>query len=293
MMSFWGEGDFLLVYHSDLRSRWNCCQVISHRSQQNHNHQQQEECCRVFTELFVLRGTAKNYPFSYIKGRLRKVAPLPVVKIPLECFDTIGLESERASARKKIERWGTGMVICLECGANDLHMVQLMPLPPIISCFSKIQNGLSLWCRLTQVVLEKKAIKRMVCVMDAITIIRNTDLVQHKYSDQWTRQCHMLFQAINKSCSSWQTQNLNKRIDDDVCNCWLPYTLKIIYTKLQCCWVMQETKNLTLWPAVKYTSTICHQKVFHTADLKQFTRHAVLLSGYDSHNNGNNKSSTK
>jgi len=33
------------------------------------------------------------------------------------------------------------VVICLEYGANDL-MVQLMPLPPIISCFSKIQNGL-------------------------------------------------------------------------------------------------------------------------------------------------------
>jgi len=30
----------------------------------------------------------------------------------------------------KIEWWGTGMVICLEWGANDLHMVQLMPLPP-------------------------------------------------------------------------------------------------------------------------------------------------------------------
>jgi len=26
--------------------------------------------------------------------------------------------------------WGTGMVICLEWGANDLHMVQLMLLPP-------------------------------------------------------------------------------------------------------------------------------------------------------------------
>jgi len=25
--------------------------------------------------------------------------------------------------------------------ANDLHMVQLMPLPPIISCFIKIPNG--------------------------------------------------------------------------------------------------------------------------------------------------------
>jgi len=32
------------------------------------------------------------------------------------------------------------MVICLERGA-DLHMVQLMPLPLNISCFSKIQIG--------------------------------------------------------------------------------------------------------------------------------------------------------
>ena len=32
------------------------------------------------------------------------------------------------------------MVICLEWGANDLHMVCLMPLPPVISCFIKIQN---------------------------------------------------------------------------------------------------------------------------------------------------------
>jgi len=31
------------------------------------------------------------------------------------------------------------MVICLERGANDLHMVQLMSLPPVISCSSKIQ----------------------------------------------------------------------------------------------------------------------------------------------------------
>jgi len=27
------------------------------------------------------------------------------------------------------EWWGAGVVICLERGANDLHMVQLMPLP--------------------------------------------------------------------------------------------------------------------------------------------------------------------
>ena len=32
------------------------------------------------------------------------------------------------------------MVICLERGA-DMHMAQLMPLPLIVSCFSKIQIG--------------------------------------------------------------------------------------------------------------------------------------------------------
>ena len=43
-------------------------------------------------------------------------------------------------AWKKIEWWGTGMVICLERDA-DLHMAQLMPLPLTVSCFSKIQIG--------------------------------------------------------------------------------------------------------------------------------------------------------
>ena len=36
------------------------------------------------------------------------------------------------------ERWGAGVAICLEQGA-DLHMAQLMPLPLTVSCFSKIQ----------------------------------------------------------------------------------------------------------------------------------------------------------
>ena len=40
-------------------------------------------------------------------------------------------------ACKKTEWWGAGVVICLERGA-DLHMVQLMPLPLTVSCFSKI-----------------------------------------------------------------------------------------------------------------------------------------------------------
>ena len=43
-------------------------------------------------------------------------------------------------ACKKLEWWGAGVVICLERGA-DLHMVQLMPLPLTVCCFSKIQIG--------------------------------------------------------------------------------------------------------------------------------------------------------
>jgi len=37
---------------------------------------------------------------------------------------------------------GAGVVICLEQGA-DLHMAKLMPLPLIVSCFTKIQIGLT------------------------------------------------------------------------------------------------------------------------------------------------------
>jgi len=47
------------------------------------------------------------------------------------------------------------MAICLEQGADDLHMVQLMPLPPH-HLLLQIQNGLPLWCQLTLVVMEKR-----------------------------------------------------------------------------------------------------------------------------------------
>ena len=55
------------------------------------------------------------------------------------------------------------MVICLERGAN-LHMAQLMPLPLTVSCFTKIQNGLPFWHRLTRVVPDKEPLNGCVCV---------------------------------------------------------------------------------------------------------------------------------
>ena len=45
-------------------------------------------------------------------------------------------------AYKKTEWWVAGVVVWLERGA-DLHTAQLMPLPLTVSCFSKIQIGVT------------------------------------------------------------------------------------------------------------------------------------------------------
>jgi len=68
---------------------------------------------------------------------------------------------------KKTEWWGAGMVICLQQGA-DLHMVQLMPLPLIVSCFSKIQIGFTFLVPAHPGSPVKRAVKRVcvyVCVL--------------------------------------------------------------------------------------------------------------------------------
>jgi len=65
-------------------------------------------------------------------------------------------------ACKKLEWWGTGMVICLERDA-DLIMAQLMPLPLTVSCFNKIQIGFTFRVPAHLGGPEKRAVKR-VCV---------------------------------------------------------------------------------------------------------------------------------
>ena len=63
---------------------------------------------------------------------------------------------------KKTERWGAGIVICMERGA-DLHMAQLMPLPLTVSCFSKIQIGFTFLVQAHLGSPGQRAVKR-VCV---------------------------------------------------------------------------------------------------------------------------------
>ena len=78
----------------------------------------------------------------------------------LQCSDTVGWEAGRASGLLKTERWGAGLVICLERGA-DLHMFQLMPLPPTVSCFSKIQIGFAFLVPAHLGSPGQRAVKRM------------------------------------------------------------------------------------------------------------------------------------
>ena len=57
------------------------------------------------------------------------------------------------------------MVICLKRGA-DLHITQQMPLPLIVSCFSKIQISFSFLVPAHSGSPEQRAVKRVFVCMD-------------------------------------------------------------------------------------------------------------------------------
>ena len=78
------------------------------------------------------------------------------------------------------------MVIRLKRGA-DLHMAQLMPLPPTVSCSSKIQIGFTFLVLAHPGSPGKRAVKRVcVCVFDG----RRFCILKFRYStlQQMTRQ---------------------------------------------------------------------------------------------------------
>ena len=75
---------------------------------------------------------------------------------------------EGHQACKKLEWWGTGVVICLERCA-DLHMAPLMPLPLTVSCFSKIQIGFTFLVPAHLGSPRQRAVKR-VCVCVSVCV---------------------------------------------------------------------------------------------------------------------------
>ena len=94
------------------------------------------------------------------------------------------------------------MVICLESGTNDLHMVQLMPLPPHRLCFSKMQNGLSFWYRLTLQVVLEKAVKRVV-VISLSLVVRNCGCILHELHEVFRMRRRPSIR-IQWNCADWK-----------------------------------------------------------------------------------------
>jgi len=97
----------------------------------------------------------------------RQVHSLLLIILQIVAFSALTLLVGRQEGHPacKNEWWGAGVVICLERGA-DLHMAQLMPLPLIVSCFSKIQIGFTFLVPAHPDSPGKRAVK-WVCVYSA------------------------------------------------------------------------------------------------------------------------------
>jgi len=75
-------------------------------------------------------------------------------RLTLHSFSALTLLVRQQEEHLGGKKLGASVVISLEQSANDLHMVRLMSMSSYHLCFNKIQNGLSFWYWLIQVVLE-------------------------------------------------------------------------------------------------------------------------------------------
>jgi len=97
-------------------------------------------------------------------------------------------------ACKKTEWWGAGVVICLERGA-DLHTAQLMPLPPTVSCSSKIQIGFTFLVPAHPGSLGQRAVKRMyVCMYQLVFFLQiSTGTLNGRWIWRSRQDCRCFF----------------------------------------------------------------------------------------------------
>ena len=118
----------------------------------------------------------------------------------------LGVRKSIRPEKKLIDEVLVWLVICLEPGADCLHMVQLMPLhPQTPSALASFKSRLVLpfWYRLTQVVTEKRPVNgsssgsmgaeycdERVCVCVCLSVIISSEL-------------HVLSSPIFNACYMW------------------------------------------------------------------------------------------
>jgi len=72
---------------------------------------------------------------------------------------------------------------------------------PIISCFSKIQNGLAFWCQFTHVILEKRPLNVCVCVISWVQQNSHVESLTENLYELY--QCNLLILLRSQFGGSW------------------------------------------------------------------------------------------
>jgi len=167
-----------------------------------------KSCCHLFTLFWFCDCWCISHCSSLSVLHILKAFSLcSVAAVLCNCW-----RQEGHPACKKTEWRGTGMVICLEQGA-DLHMAQLMPLS-LASVKSRLV--LPFWYRLTWVVPEKRPLNGCVCV------------------------CFTLFCGSRCSCPIWTSWQFSGIADVHLLIWWAhflkisllygPYDMTVIWT---------------------------------------------------------------
>ena len=117
---------------------------------------------RPFLDIFICLFNIQTIPFIIKQRRQQETNFTKMIqntKMPSVLW-RCWLGGRKVIRPVKTEWWGTGVVICLERGA-DLHMTQLMPLPLTVSCFSEILIGFTFLVPAHLGSPRKRAVKRV------------------------------------------------------------------------------------------------------------------------------------
>ena len=144
--SFWRK---TRRFHSDTEAagQWNNIFAISKYQRNPHKYSRQISSCDIpgrhhdgesnRIKIKKINNLIREHSYNNNNNNnnnLIHIAPLPSVL--WRCW----LGGRKGIRPVKNEWWGAGVVVCLQQDA-DLHMAQLMPLPLIVSCSTKIQIG--------------------------------------------------------------------------------------------------------------------------------------------------------